>query len=512
MSDEGKVNILLVDDHPEELLALEASLMSLDQNLILVNSGEAALRFLLKDEAAVIVLDVYMEGMDGFEVAKALKQRKKTRRIPIIFLTGAYREDRFAVKGYALGAVDYMTKPFEPEVLRQKVSVFVDLALYEAELMAHVEELAAQKRLIEEIFANTPAAIAYLDDALVFRTANDSALDLLDKSREELIGRPAAEAIADKPTLLEAMEQVRAKKETYKLPEIIDGRPIEDALSPCYEILIHPILEHSEGLRGVLVFGTNVADRVTRERLQLTQIETMKKVDVLKDEFLSIISHELRTPLNAIMGFADILEEGLQGPLNTEQHGSVKKIVKGADQLVKLVNNLLDLSRIRAGQFKLNYDHGDFTPVIEDTAAQLEEYANERQVAISVQLEGPLEGEFDVRRMAQVMYNVLENAVKFTPEGGKVEVRGKMAPPDMVIEVEDTGIGIAAENLTKIFDRFTQVDMSTTREAGGSGLGLSIAKVLVEAHGGSIVARSPGLDQGTIVCFSIPIENPHTPC
>ncbi|MBO9539526.1 response regulator [bacterium] len=512
MPKEEKVNILLVDDQPEELLALEASLASLDQNLILARSGEAALRFLLDGEAAVIVLDIQMTGMDGFEVAKALKQRKKTRRIPIIFMTGAYREERFAFRGYALGAVDYLTKPFEPEILRQKVTVFVDLALYEAELAAHVDELDAQKRLIEEVFANTPAGIVYLDASLVFLSANAVALDLLDKTREELIGRPASEAIADKPNLLEALRQVQARKEPYKLPELMDGCPREGSIPPCYEVLLHPVLEKEAALKGVLVFCTNVADRVARERLQLTQIETLQKVDTLKDEFLSVVSHELRTPLNAIMGFADILEDGLQGPLNPEQHGSVKKIVKGADQLVKLVNNLLDLSRVRAGQFKLSYDRADFAPAIEETVALLEEFASEKRITINTHLEGPLVVECDMRRMLQVLYNVLENAIKFSYEGGTVAISGKIEDAEMVIAVEDAGIGIAPENLSKIFERFTQVDMSTTREAGGTGLGLSIAKVLVEAHGGHIVARSPGLERGATICFSIPIEQVELPC
>lgn len=488
---DGRVNILVVDDQPHELLAIEASLESLDQNLVLARSGEEALRFLLQEEAAVILLDVSMPGLDGFEVARILKQRKRTRRIPIVFLSAVYRDERYTFNGYALGAVDYLHKPIEPEVLRQKVAVYVDLAIYEAELQARLDEVAAQKRLIEEIVANAPAGIAFVDHQLVFRAANALILGLLDRSSGQILNRPASEGISEHPWLLAALQRVQAERRTYRLPDLINGRQSQVGRPTYFELILHPLLEGSHELKGILLFGMDVTDRVQRERLQLEQIEALRKVDTMKDQFISILSHELRSPINAITGFGSILGDEVAGPLTSTQHQYIDKILGGADTLLALVNDLLDMNRIQAGKFQLDAAPMRIEQTVRTVTESLAPLADQkRQRLIAEVAEGLPPVVADQQRVGQVFVNLITNAIKFTPDEGTIRVRTRIEGDRLVCEVEDTGIGISEEDMEKLFKPFVQLDMSDTRRVGGSGLGLSISKALVVAHGGGRLASA----------------------
>ena len=371
------VNVLIVDDRPENLMALHAVFEDEPYVLWEASSGEEALKHLLKAEFAVIIMDVQMPGLNGFETAQLIKRREKTRQVPIIFVTAIDKHDAYVFQGYEAGAVDYMFKPFDPRILQCKVAAFVEMYRHKQALARHVEALDAANRELREL-------------------------------------------------------------------------------------------------------------------------------DRFKDSFLSVISHELRTPLNFIMGFASILDDELTGTLNEAQRLAVSRILVGADRMEELASDLIDYAKIQAGKLILTPASQPYTELVEGVLAVIRPYAEERGVAIGVDAQVEAAPWVDKNRIAQVLRNLVANAVKFTPQGGRVAVRTFMRDDRLVTQVEDTGVGIAEDQLTRIFDGFTQVDMSATRASGGTGLGLAISKALVEAHGGEIdVASVPG--QGSVFSFTLPI-------
>ncbi len=238
---------------------------------------------------------------------------------------------------------------------------------------------------------------------------------------------------------------------------------------------------------------------------QNNQIKALREAYAIKDQFLSIVSHELRTPLNSINGFGSILEDEIAGPLNQQQHEYLRKMLRGADLLNFLVNNLLDLTQILAGEFTITPSEMNLREVAAGVIDDLKSKAASK--GLTLRFEGPDDLPpvlADEIRVVQVLSNLVDNAIKFTPEGGKIWVRACAIGAFLRIEVEDTGVGIVPEDIPKLFKRFSQLDMSATRKAGGTGLGLSISKAIIEAHGGEIgVESTPG--KGSTFWFTLPL-------
>ena len=237
------------------------------------------------------------------------------------------------------------------------------------------------------------------------------------------------------------------------------------------------------------------------------------EVDRIKTNFLAIVSHELRTPLNFITGFASILEDEVAGPLNAQQREYIGKILTGADRLLDMVNDLLDMNRMLAGRFALELLPVDFRALMHELVESLRLDAGRKQLALEMAIEeSVLElAWLDPLRIAQVIRHLLSNAVKFTPDCGRIQVRSFVepardgVPPFLVTQVNDTGYGVDPEDVPALFMAFQQLDMSATREAGGMGLGLPISKEIVEAHGGRIgVISEKG--QGSTFWFAVPLR------
>ncbi|HEX2095128.1 MAG TPA: hybrid sensor histidine kinase/response regulator [Longimicrobiaceae bacterium] len=372
--------VLLVDDRAENLLALEAVLEPLGYPLFRAESGAAALRNLLERDFAVILLDVQMPGMDGFETARRIRTRERSRHTPIIFLTAIDTSPERIHEGYAVGAVDFISKPFHPDILRSKVRIFV-------ELEAKTREVARQARL----------------------------------RQEAEVGRAAAEAAA------------RAR-----------GR------------------------------------------------------------FLANMSHELRTPINAIIGYSDLLDLGLQGPLTEGQRAYLSKLRWSSQHLLGLVNDVLDFSRAESGTVVVSRERVPLRDTAASTLAMIAPQAEAKGVELVEEYPCPPDTAYlgDEDRVRQIVLNLLSNAVKFTDPGGRVTIRCGTASEDAagdrpagqgpwtLIEVEDTGVGITPEDLARIFDPFVQVDDTQTRREGGAGLGLTISRTFARLMGGDLTARS----------------------
>ena len=386
-------------------------------------------------------------------------------------------------------------------------------AVFEAEVRARTRELAKQKTFAESIIQNVPAGVAYLDKDLVFRVANPMYAAFLRLAPEAIVGRFLFDVVPGGEGQIEALLRgVLATGKPYYATgfSFVYLGPDGQDRQTWWDFVYYPTSEAPGApVDGVLVLANEVSDRVEqdreRERLQRERIEALEQADRLKDQFLAILSHELRTPLNAIHGFGSILEDGVAGELSPDQAALAGKILASADHLLGLVDDLLDLSRVQAGRFQIARRPIDPAgPIREAIAAHLPAARQKRQALHDALPDGLPPVLADARRLAQVVANLVGNAVKYTPDGGTVTVRARTEGPMLRVEVVDDGIGIAADQHERVFQTFTQVDMTSTRPNGGVGLGLSIVKALVESHGGAVgVASAPGA--GATFWFTLPL-------
>jgi signal transduction histidine kinase/DNA-binding response OmpR family regulator len=580
-----KVNILLVDDNPSNLLALETILHAPDRNLVRASSGEEALRFLLDEDAAVILLDVHMPSISGLETAALIRGRERTRGVPIIFLT-AYDSagDSNISQGYGLGAVDYIIKPIDPEALKSKVAVFVDLYRKAEQIKRQADLLREQNIEIENANLQRLSRLIDLGQRLAAERDPKRVLKkFCDAAREILGARFATVGILEDDGLtlrhfftsgFDSSEAVKARvpqtcqrllNEQFKDARSLrltgtNGLRILPEQVPIKSFVGAPILRHGrpEKVRGWLylaekigasafseaderftvtltqavVFYENarlyadlqshaaaleqeIVDRKRAEseraemlaRAQAAQAEA-EEANRLKDEFLATVSHELRAPLNAMLGWVTLAREGRLDEVSKER--ALETVERNARTQKKLVDDLLDVSSIITSNLSLDLEPADLASVIETAVESVRPAAEAKGISLRTDL-NPMADMFrlDCNRFQQVIWNLVHNAVKFTPPEGAVNVLLRRVNGQAEIEVIDTGIGIAPEFLPFVFDRFRQADGSITRRHGGLGLGLAIVRSLVEMHGGTVDVESAGLGHGAAFRVRLPMPLPY---
>jgi PAS domain S-box-containing protein len=520
-----RVNILLVDDRAENLLALDAILEPLGERLVRAHSGDEALKCLLTDEFAVILLDVQMPGLNGFETAELIKSRERTRDIPIIFLTAISKDEAYVFRGYSVGAVDYMSKPFQPDILRSKVAVFVDLyrkqrqlkrqerLLHEATLreleLEHRTHLLAQEARTAQIVSTAMDAIIVLDAERNITLVNTAAERMFERDVNAILGESVSllisgEELSEILTTLESSKGANGERpELHPLKGTREGGeqfPLEASVS-CLEIA---------GERNFTIIGRDVSDRLRAEealRTQAISLETnAAELRALNDElqarqhelehamtarnrFYASMSHELRTPINAIIGYNTLLLDGIYGPLNEKQTHGLQRTHKAANHLLELVNDVLDLSKIEAGKIELTLQPVPFPGIIEDLFVTVRPLADEHETKLELRVDGaPRAIISDPRRVRQILLNLLSNAIKFG-KGKPILVETRLTSGDHIeIAVTDRGEGIDPGDLPRIFDEFVQ--LSNSQQLGGTGLGLPISKRLSSLLGGELQVES----------------------
>ena len=509
-----RVNVLLVDDRPENLLALEAILNSPSYNLVQANSGMEALRCLLHQDFAVILLDVQMPGMDGFETATLIRSRDRSRSTPIIFITAFSSNDTHVFKGYSLGAVDYLFKPLKPEILTSKVQVFVELFQKTVEVKQQATQLAAVNSELsksEERFrtlcACSPLGI-YLADVegrCTYMNPRCEAISglILDQSLAEVWQREVHPEDRDRVVAdwLAWIKESQEYSSEFRLAGSENVRWIHVQSSPMFSDL-GKLIGHVGTVRDITDRKQAEEERGRLIREQVARQEA-ERANQMKDEFLAILSHELRTPLNAILGWSRLLrvkkfdEETIDKALET--------IERNAKSQAQLIEDILDVSRILRGKLNLNKHPIRLESVIELAIDSLQPLAEEKSIVLELTCSpnvGQVIGDSD--RLQQIVWNLLSDAIKFTPQEGKVEVRLESVGDEAQIQIIDSGIGIAPDFLPYVFDRFRQADSSTTRSYGGLGLGLAIVRHLVEQHGGKVDAENnPG--EGAKFTVALPL-------
>jgi signal transduction histidine kinase/DNA-binding response OmpR family regulator len=549
MNDDRRAGILIVDDKPGKLLALEAVLEDLNQRIVCANSGREALRHLLNEDFAVILLDVNMPDMDGFEAASLIRQRPSSRHVPIIFITALGDETHMA-RGYSLGAVDYINAPVIPEVLRSKVSVFVELYHKSAQVHRQSETLRRRATQLQKLSSASMAINSAIAIEQMLQIVADSARDIVDSHQCLAMYIADVASISRKKTIRSAtsFSDRHAKwrgREIHLDPlasAVIAQNPAATRLSTM-ELRDHPDWETLRGLAiptihgGILAAplkgrgGKNLGIVVLLDRAsgefngddeailtQLAQITSIaiqnaifaqeREANRLKDEFLATLSHELRTPLNAIVGWTQLLRTEQLTP--QVEHG-LDVIDRNVKAQTKLIEDLLDVSRITTGKMRLNLRNITLAPIVEAAIDAIRPAADAKNLALSAGLADDVSVCGDPDRLQQVVWNLLSNAVKFTPANGQVHVTLEKVDSRAQIHVADTGQGIEPEFVRFVFDRFRQADSSTTRSHGGLGIGLTIVRHIVELHGGLVAARSAGLDQGATFTVTLPTSMPMLP-
>jgi signal transduction histidine kinase len=408
---ETVVNILIVDDEPRNLAVLESVLDDPGYRLVRASSGDQALLALVADEFAVLVLDVRMPGMTGFELAQLIKERRKTARIPIIFLTAYYNEDQHILEGYGSGAVDYLHKPVNPSVLRSKVSVF-------AELHRKGRELERANRLL----------------------------------------------------LAEVSERRRAEERLRELNDTLDQR---------------------------------VTDRT--QALQQSEAK-LRDANQRKDEFLATLAHELRNPLAPVRNAIHFLK--LRGPATTDVQWASDVIDRQVHAMSRLIDDLMDVSRINRGRIELRAEAVALEAVINDAVETMQPLVDGAGHKLAVMLPpARLMVHGDRARLAQAFTNLLSNAAKYTDPGGQIELRVVIEGGTVTVSICDNGIGISPQRLEEVFEMFSQEEPALSRSRGGLGIGLSLTRKLVQMHGGTVTAHSEGSGKGSQFMVRLPVLN-----
>ena len=403
------VNILIVDDEPKNLMVLETVLDDPGYRLVRASSGDEALLALMAEEFAVLVLDVRMPGMTGFELAQMIRKRRKTARVPIIFLTAYYNEDQHVLEGYGSGGVDYLYKPVNAAVLRSKVAVFA--------------ELHRKGRAVE---------------------------------------------VANRALLAEVAERRRAEARLSELNETLDRR---------------------------------VTERTTALHASEAQLRDANR---RKDEFLATLAHELRNPLAPVRNAVQLLR--LKGA-SSEVRWASALIDRQVQAMSRLIDDLMDVSRINQGKIELRRERIDLAAVLQDAVETTRPLTDELEHELTLVLpETSLPLDADRSRLAQAFMNLLNNAAKYMDRGGRIEVAVRRQDNQAVeVTVTDNGIGIAADRVGGLFEMFSQVESALSRSRGGLGIGLSLTRRLVEMHGGSVEARSGGLGHGSAFVVRLPL-------
>ncbi|MBF5042272.1 response regulator [Aggregicoccus sp. 17bor-14] len=383
---------------------------------------------------------------------------------------------------------------------------------HQVQLANHL--LDAERRHLRALFEQAPGFVGVLRGPThVFELANAAYLQLV--GGRPLVGKPVHEALPEvaEQGFLELLDRVLATGEPYvgrDVPVHLLRHAGEPAEQRFVDFVYQPIFDAQGRASGIFVLGHDVTEK---KRLELARAELLEREQAarreaeeanrLKDDFLATVSHELRTPLTAILGWVQIL--CTQGFPEERRRRALETVERNARAQAQLIDDLLDISRVLAGNLRLEPRPVALGAVVEAALESVRPAAEARGLQLEAAIEPHAQVLGDAARLQQVVWNLVSNAVKFTPPGGRVQVR--VAPRDGALElrVADTGQGIPQDFLPHVFERFRQADGSPTRQHGGLGLGLAIAKHLVELHGGSIGAESPGDGQGATFRVTLPL-------
>lgn len=560
METERKANILLVDDKPDNLVALEAILNSPDYNLVKANSGREALKYLLKEDFAVILLDVQMPEMDGFETAALIREREKSRHTPIIFITAISKDETHVSRGYSLGAVDYIFKPVVPEILKAKVAGFVELFRKTEEVKRQAEQLAQSNKALEKLNAelassraslsavldSTVDAILTVDGQGVIQSINKRTVELFGYEEDELIGKELgilisgatsdnADAIltVDQHGVVQSVNKATSEMLGYEGEELL-GMELGHIFSssfrsllekdisnmstrekrinlireiralkksgeefPC-EIAISEVSVPPGSPRKFTVVIRDITERKRAEEALARYAQDLERSNAELEQFAYVASHDLQEPLRMVASYTELLAERYQDKLDEKAQKYIRYAVDGARRMQVLINDLLALSRV--GTKGRPPEPTDCGEVLAGVLKSLEKTIEESGAEVVI---GDLPTVMaDPVQIGQVFQNLISNSIKFRSEAPpRIEVTARRKGAFWEICVADNGIGIDPEFHERIFTIFQR--LHGREKYPGTGVGLAIVKKIVERHGGQVRVESAA-GQGARFFFTLP--------
>lgn len=486
------INILIVDDREENIIALEALLSRNDIRLFSTTSPNDALKIAWDNPISIALVDVQMPEMDGFELVEMLKSNPRTKDILVIFVTAISKEAKYAVKGFGAGAVDYLYKPLDPYITSAKVDAFIQLARTQDEIRQKNDELQNFAIVVK----NSADIICSIDaDTFRIKTVNPAVETILGYKQTEVFGKSIVDLAIDRSNFRK------------KLGEII-----KDNLSfSVFEFQFNTFEKHiiwvecRASYRNKTIF-INISDISPQKSYQQQLIKSKEAAEYgkkVKETFLANMSHELRTPVNGIIGLSNLLRKT---PLNDQQSGLLNMLETSSRSLLGVINDVLDISKIESGKFSIVRSPNNLKSIVNSVFGLLKFNADEKNIEFLLEVDNDVPDtlQVDSLRLNQILMNLLSNAIKFTDRGHvKLTVSVLQKLNDKVklkFSVEDTGIGIPSDRLTKIFESFEQAEEDTASKYGGTGLGLTIVKKLIELKGGDLtVSSKPG--QGSTFNF-----------
>lgn len=517
---EERVNILLVDDRADNLLALQSILGPLNENLVSANSGREALKALLDQDFAVILMDVMMPDMDGFETARLIRKRDKSRLVPIIFITANLTEESNAFQGYAAGAVDYIIKPFPPEILRSKVQIFIELFKkteqvrkqaeviraieqreYESRLNearekveAEGERVLAEQKIAQAVVQHAPIGIVQLDRDLAISEANPTFCRMFSFDAAGNHGRPVLEALPWLPTnLVEAMDRGKVGQVGELRINLLEGHL--STKEKCWDLFVWPIKDRKDNVVNTILAAADVTERV--------MLEEQRK------DFVGTLAHDLQTPVIASDRALELLLMRLRGELEPELEKLILMLKENNQHLLHMIQSLLDVYHYEAGARALYFDDVELQSLITTCVEELMPLAKEQGLSINCEkVEANIKARADRTALRRVVTNLLDNAIKFSYRGGTIAVTASKQGKEVALTVKDEGVGIADQDRPHLFERFWHGSSNLRKSLkGSSGLGLYLCRQIVEAHGGRIECESE-LGKWTKFVVSLPSYKP----
>ncbi|MWL87260.1 response regulator [Cupriavidus sp. SW-Y-13] len=491
--------VLVVDDNPVTRYATVRVLSAAGFQTIEAESGQEALQR-ADTSVSAVVLDVNLPDIDGFQVCRTLRSRPETATVPVVHLSATYVADYDKVRGLDAGASAYLIHPAEPAVLVATISSLLRASAAERSMRENEARFRA-------IYHQAIGGICTLDLAGRFVDVNPALLDMLQRPEPELLGQPVA-AFAP----LEWRDKV-AEATGYSQQDGWQGTfPLQDAHGETMHLewSISAVLEN--GVKVAVV--SNITDHINleRQRQQLIEREqaaraAVERLNRMKDDFIAILSHELRNPLNVISVWTHVLsrhvesEEGRRGLAAVERNIAIQR---------RLVADLVDVSMLNVGKMKLERERVNPAEVVRAALDSMQTQAEERHVKLVAELAPRLApvAWLDAARFQQILWNLVSNAIKFSPEGETVRIVATSDSDYLHVSVIDRGRGIPTDFLPLLFDRFTQSEDANRRKHGGLGLGLAIVKHLSEMHGGTVRAASAGPGLGSTFEVLIPLDDP----
>lgn len=490
--EEGKANILIIDDISNNIYALENLLMNEDRTFFKATSGDDGLKLALSKSIDLIILDVQMPEMDGFEVAHMLKSNKRTKDIPILFASAEYKEQKNILKGLEEGAIDYLFKPLDPEITKAKVNILLKLELQRKKLVESNSALEKSSILIN----NCLDIICTIDlETFSFEAFNGAMVNVLGYSKEEIATRDLLFFLND-----EGKERVLELRKTN-----------QDTLSFETQIICkdgsHRWLQWNIVVKAAKWFSNarDITERKIKDdeiiRLNQDLKENIQQLEVVNNELESFsysVSHDLRAPLRSINNYSQMLEDAFGDQMDVKSTKLLGNIKRNAFKMDTLIDDLLAFSRL--GRKSVQKQTINVTELMQQTYTEIQTPLQKGELIIATLPN--IEADYNL--LKQVVINLISNAIKYSSkvEHPIIQIGSTKKDGRIIYFIKDNGAGFDMEYSDKLFGVFQR--LHSTKEFEGTGVGLAIVKRIIEKHGGSVWAESK-VGEGATFYFSLPI-------